>query len=203
MDMLPDILTAIEAAPRAKRRKLIAIAGAPASGKSTLADLVVNALNAKGTKAQLVPMDGFHLHNTILNTRGLLDRKGAPETFDSVGFVRLIARIAVEDEIYFPVFDRAQDCAYAGEGHVSADCDVVIVEGNYLLLDAPIWRDVAAHWDLSILLDVDHATLEQRLIARWRHHGLSAQAAKARAQGNDMRNADLVMNTALKADLTL
>ncbi len=68
------------------KRRLIALAGAPASGKSTLA----HALCALVPGACVVPMDGFHLDNALLEARGLLARKGAPETFDARGFLHLM-----------------------------------------------------------------------------------------------------------------
>lgn len=187
----------------AGQRYLVAIAGAPASGKSYLAERVAQSLNTAGRRAQVVPMDGFHLANPILQARDLMARKGAPESFDLGGFQRLLQALRTGSEIYYPTFDRELDMAIAGAGVVSPDCEFVLVEGNYLLLDEPGWRDLAGLWDISIRLDVPRDLLHQRLIKRWRHHGLEDQAARARAEGNDMVNADRIAAHALPPDILL
>jgi pantothenate kinase len=193
---------AVLAASRLGKRRLIALAGPPASGKSTLADAVAAALNAQDCTAQVVPMDGFHLHNQILIDRGLLPRKGAPETFDALGFKHLVARLPNEDEIFYPLFDRNRDIAIAGAGRIGPECDTVIIEGNYLLLDAPHWRDLTAHWDLSIHLQVADSTLRDRLTQRWLQFGLSQEQSIARAE-NDLPNARTVTAQSLPADIML
>jgi len=197
---LEDLEDRVLATPRKAKRRLVAIVGAPASGKSTLAEQLVGRLVAAGCAAQLVPMDGFHLHNPILEARGLLDRKGAPETFDATGLLRLVERLGHEDDIYYPVFERARDISIAGAGYIGTDCDTVMIEGNYLLLDAPVWRQMKDHWDVSVMLDVPLPVLRARLIQRWLDHGLSQSEAEARAQGNDLPNARLVAESSTAAD---
>ncbi len=185
----------------ASRRRMIALAGPPGSGKSTLAESVANFLNASGTATVVIPMDGFHLDNRILEQRGRLPRKGAPDTFDVHGFVALIARIASEDSVIYPIFDRDRDLSIAGAAELPSDCETVIVEGNYLLLDAPVWRDLMPYWDMTIGLNVPEDTLRKRLIQRWIDHGLSADAARARAESNDIPNALLVAQQSRPPDL--
>ena len=148
-------------------------------------------------------MDGFHLDNQILVGRGLLNRKGAPETFDAHGFLNLIQRLHSEAEVVFPIFDRTHDIAVAGAGVIDADCDTVIVEGNYLLYDASIWRDLRPHWDLALRLDVSEDVLHDRLVDRWLKHGLSRAMAEARAAENDLINANSVSQHSLPADISL
>ncbi|WP_095587279.1 nucleoside/nucleotide kinase family protein [Actibacterium ureilyticum] len=184
-------------------RRLIALAGAPASGKSRLAQELADRLTEAGRAAQVVPMDGFHLANPILQARGLLHRKGAPESFDLDGFKRLLGALRAGGEVVFPTFDRALDTAIAGAGVVAADCDCVVVEGNYLLLDEPGWRDLAGFWDLSVRLEVPRDVLLARLLDRWRDHGLDPAAARTRAEGNDMANADRMVAHALPPDIIL
>lgn len=166
-----DILEQLMAAPRSGRRRLVAIAGPPASGKSTLSEVMARLMTDAGYLAVVVPMDGFHLDNAILAQRGLLSQKGAPETFDQGGFQRLVAALPGGETVYFPVFDRDRDIAIAGGGVVAADCDTVIVEGNYLLYDAPGWRDLYGFWDFSVQLAVPEPVLLQRLVSRWLAHG--------------------------------
>lgn len=196
-----QLSAAVITAPKQGNRRLVALAGPPASGKSTLAEILAQDLIAKGLSASVVPMDGFHLHNPLLVERGLLSRKGAPETFDLGGFCSLVPRLAREAEVHFPLFDRSRDIAIASAGRIDADCDVVILEGNYLLFDAPGWRDLSTYWDVSIWLDVPEDILRDRLIERWLFHGLSIADAEKRASENDLKNALLVQENRLPADL--
>ncbi|MFT6676172.1 MAG: fructokinase [Sulfitobacter sp.] len=198
-----EISEQIRTVPYAGRRRLVALVGAPASGKSTTAELLADQLNRQGCVAQVVPMDGFHLHNQFLIERGLLKTKGAPDTFDVAGFCHLVARLKQEPEVYYPTFDRTRDIALAGGGRVSPDCDTLIIEGNYLLFDAPVWRDLSACWDLSIRLDVPIEVLKTRLVARWLAHGLSRDDAVQRAEENDLANARTIAAARLPADINL
>jgi len=136
-----------------------------------------------------VPMDGFHLDNRLLEAEGLRGRKGAPGTFDADGFVALVRRLKSGGEVVHPVFDRALDLAVAGAGRVAADDRLVVVEGNYLLLDRAPWRELAGLWDLSVMLDVPMAELRRRLTARWQALGCSAAEVAAHLE-NDLGHVD-------------
>ena len=103
-----DLASLIAERAAGKERFTVAIAGAPGAGKSTLAATLATAL---GSVAMVVPMDGFHFDNAILEARGQMAVKGAPETFDVAGFSALLARLATEDAVAIPVFDRAADLA--------------------------------------------------------------------------------------------
>ncbi|MEO0703306.1 MAG: nucleoside/nucleotide kinase family protein [Pseudomonadota bacterium] len=184
-------------------RTLVALAGPPGVGKSTVAEAVLTALVGQGISAALVPMDGYHLDNAILRERDLLHRKGAPETFDLAGFTTLIERLTRDDEVVYPVFDRTLDCAIAGRGRVAPEHQVIVVEGNYLLLEEPGWRALAQHWDLSVFLSAPMPTLSARLAQRWLDHGLPPADAAARAEANDLPNARRVAGARLPADLVL
>ncbi|MCV3273150.1 nucleoside/nucleotide kinase family protein [Roseobacter sinensis] len=201
LESFDALVAAVLAAPRQARRRLVAVAGAPGSGKSTLAARLADALAQAGCRTQVVPMDGFHLDNRLLIAMNLLGRKGAPETFDVGGFRRLMAALGADTPVYYPLFDRTRDIAIASAGCLDEACDTVIVEGNYLLLDAPDWRALHPLWDLRVRLDVPMETLRSRLIDRWLDEGLAEDAAIARAEGNDLRNARLVDAQALAADM--
>lgn len=200
---LTELTQIVSGLPRGDLRHLVAVAGPPASGKSTLAEQLAEAVSATGRRAEVVPMDGFHLDNTVLDARGLLPRKGAPQTFDLAGFSALLHRLSTLGEVVYPRFDRGLDKAIAGIGVMPADCDVAIVEGNYLCLDLPGWRDLMPLWTLSISLAVPFEELERRLLARWATYGLGPEAALARAQGNDLPNARLCVDHALPTDYIL
>lgn len=198
-----EITRRIVALPTPATRNLIAIAGPPGVGKSTVAQAVLDSLTRQGHPAALVPMDGFHLDNSLLVARGLLPRKGAPETFDIAGFRSLIDRMMHEAEVIYPTFDRALDKAIAGSGVVTAAETTVLVEGNYLLLDEPGWRDLRPHWALSVYLTEPMDVLEQRLRQRWLDHGLDPRAAAQRAESNDLPNARRIETARLAADVVV
>ncbi|SIR29173.1 fructokinase [Paracoccus thiocyanatus] len=177
-------------------RRLVAIAGPPGSGKSTLAAALVAALE----DAVLVPMDGFHLDNDLLDRDGLRACKGAPQTFDAAGLVVLVQRLKAGMDVVYPIFDRPRDQAIAGAGRVGAGDRLVVIEGNYLLLDRAPWRDLAGLWDLSVMLDVPKEELRRRLTARWQGLGRSPAEVSAHLE-NDLANAALVLRESRPADL--
>jgi pantothenate kinase len=183
-------------------RRLLGIAGAPASGKSTLAAALVSGL---APDAVLVPMDGFHLAEAELHRLGRDDRKGAPDTFDAAGYVALLRRLReqIDPVVYAPLFRRDVEEPIAGSIAVPRTVPLVITEGNYLLLDVQPWSAVRSLLDVAWFVDVDEGTRVQRLIARHLAFGRSPTTAAARAHGSDQLNADLVATTSSRADLVV
>lgn len=185
------------------RRRLVAIAGPPGSGKSTLAQRLHASLTQMGQSAAIVPMDGFHLDNRVLEMRGLLGRKGAPETFDGDGFVHLIRRIKAGEPVCYPVFDRARDISIAGAAQLSPETEVILCEGNYLLCTLPPWDRLQPLWSFRIFIDPGKDKIADRLLQRWRDHGLSEQDARRRRDANDLPNAAFVRANSGPPDLKL
>jgi pantothenate kinase len=181
-------------------RFLIALAGPPGAGKSTLAAELVGAL---GAGAKSVPMDGFHYDDAVLIARGARDRKGAPDTFDAQGFFHLLRRLRVEDEVAIPLFDRDLEISRAGADIVTKDDRLLVVEGNYLLLNEAPWPQAAPLFDLTVWIDVPEAELDRRLVARWAHYGKTPEQARAWIDGNDMPNIRRVTQNSRAADLLL
>jgi pantothenate kinase len=182
------------------RRFLVALAGPPASGKSTLAADLVRLLQPG---ARVVPMDGFHYDDAVLEARGLRPRKGAPETFDAAGFLHLVRRLQAEPEVAIPIFDRSMELARAAADIVGPDDRTLIVEGNYLLLDADPWRQLQPLFDLTVFLSVDEPELRRRLTARWQQHGRTEAEARAWIEGNDLPNALTVIHLSRPAEIVL
>ncbi len=181
-------------------RFLVALAGPPGAGKSTLAAELVAAL---GDDAKAVPMDGFHYDDAVLHARGARDRKGAPDTFDVLGFLHLLRRLRVEDEVAIPLFDRDLEISRAGADIVTAQDRVLVVEGNYLLLNEAPWTEAAPLFDLTVWIDVPEAELDRRLVARWAHYGKTSAEARAWIDGNDMPNIRRVTLGSQAADVIL
>jgi pantothenate kinase len=185
-------------------RFMVGIAGAPASGKSTLAEHLRDALITAGETAIVVPMDGFHYDDAILNARGHRPRKGAPHTFDVAGFEVLLKRIkARESDIAIPVFDRSMELARAGADIVDDKTRFIIVEGNYLLLNREPWNRLKPLFDFTVYLNVPFEKLEQRLINRWLGFGFDMDYAKNWIASNDTLNITEVINNSASADLTI
>ncbi len=200
--MTPEALAALirDRAELQPGRFLTALAGPPGSGKSTLAAAVAAAL---GPGARVVPMDGFHYDDAILNARDMRHRKGAPDTFDVAGFVHLIRRLRDEDEVAIPVFDRSMELSRGSAEIVGADDRFLVVEGNYLLLDEGRWRDLAPLFDLTVWIDVPETELDRRLLHRWAHFGKTPQEARAWIDGNDMPNIHRTIAGSRPADVVV
>ncbi|RYE84038.1 MAG: nucleoside triphosphate hydrolase [Hyphomicrobiales bacterium] len=195
-----DIAALIVERARGLCRIVVGLAGAPGAGKSTLSERLLAALPAG--QAALVPMDGFHFDNAVLDAMGLRHRKGAPQTFDCAGLKATLRRIrSGERDVAVPLFDRQADLARAGAAIIPVDARLILVEGNYLLLDRPPWSELAPLFDLTICIDVPMAELERRLLTRWIDLGRSAEAARAWVEGNDLPNARLVIEGSCAADV--
>jgi len=184
-------------------RFTIGIVGKPGAGKSTLTSYLMEMLPKN--YASLVPMDGYHLSNQQLKNLGLLDRKGAINTFDTNGFVNLLKRInsEIDRDIYFPIFHRNIEESYAADGVVYAKTKLVITEGNYLLASEGGWEQVAPELDEIWYLKINDELRLERLIKRHQEFGKDLKAAEAWARGTDEVNASLIELTASKADVII
>ncbi|OZG71571.1 nucleoside/nucleotide kinase family protein [Hahella sp. CCB-MM4] len=183
------------------QRKLLGIVGPPGSGKSTISQAI---LELAGALAVVVPMDGFHLANAELVRLGRASRKGAEDTFDSAGFVALLQRIRCQKSseiIYAPEFRREIEEPIANAIPIVSDKRLVIVEGNYLLLESGPWRDVRGLLDEVWYVEVDHEVRRGRLIQRHMQFGRSEDEAKAWVASTDEPNAVLIESTKSRADV--
>jgi len=194
-----EILDAILGRSASRDRYIVAIAGPPGAGKSTLAiDLA-----KKLPSSEVLQMDGFHYDNAVLDKLGLRSRKGAPETFDYEGFAAILKRIrASEPNIAIPVFDRTIDLARAGAAIIRQGTKIILTEGNYLLLDELPWTGLADYFDLTVFLDVPRPELQRRLIQRWLDLGRTRDQAEYWVTSNDMPNVDRVLKARRKADFS-
>jgi pantothenate kinase len=184
-------------------RVILALAGAPGSGKSTLAEKLAGKLNARQAgSAMVLPMDGFHYDDLYLVPAGLRPRKGAPQTFDVGGLFHTLQRLRQRDEaeVAVPVFDRRIEIARAGARLIPAAVPVIIVEGNWLLLDRPPWTRLRPLFDVTVMVTVAEHVLRARLRGRWERLGLDPAEIAAKVEENDLPNGRLVRDGSVAAD---
>lgn len=185
-------------------RFIVAIAGPPGAGKSTLADALQEELTRRGEKSAVLPMDGFHMDNGILEERGLLKRKGAPETFDVRAFLDIVSAVRrADEEVLVPVFDRSREIAIASARVVSPETRIILAEGNYLLLDEAPWSRLDGMFDLTIFVGPSYEVLEGRLRQRWIHYGLDAAGIEWKLYGNDLPNGKRIIDNSRPADIAI
>lgn len=206
--VLASAMVAVRAAIAGRRRQriVVGIAGPPAAGKSTLATALAKAITAEGWHtAVAIGMDGFHLANAELVRLGLTGCKGAPQTFDAAGFVSLLRRLRDPEPgvVYAPRYSRVVHESIGAAVAVADDVDVVVVEGNYLLLDDGPWRQVDELLDLRIYLDAPDRVRQDALVRRQLSRGLDPAAAQAWVTDSDEVNAMLIAGTMSRADVVL
>lgn len=188
------------------RRVMIAIAGAPGSGKSAIAERVVDVLNAgEGVSAALFPMDGFHYDDAVLEEMKRRPFKGAIDTFDAHGLRHMLGRLkANEDDIVaVPVFDRAIEIARAGGRLIPQSVDIIVCEGNYLLAGQSPWDRLKPIFDLTVFVDVGEDDLRNRLRERWRSFGLAEDEIHRKVEENDLPNGRFIISTSTQPDLRI
>lgn len=198
---------------RKKGKRVFAmLAAPPGAGKSTLLSFLESLSGEREdlSPIQIIGMDGFHRRQEYLTSHSLdvdgkevrmVDIKGAPETFDLEKLTDAVRRIADGETIGFPVYDRLLHNPV--EDALTVDGEIVLLEGNYLLLDREGWRDLSGYADLTVFLRADEGLLRERLIDRRIKTGVTEEKAATFVDFSDMRNVRTVLNESMKADLTL
>jgi pantothenate kinase len=153
----------------------------------------------------VVPLDGFHLADVELARRGLLDRKGAPETFDADGYAALLARIRARAgrPVMAPMFERDLEQPLAGAIPVEPHVELVVTEGNYLLLDEDPWPRARACLDAVWHVTTEERLRVARLVARHERFGKPAAAAAEWVARVDGTNAVRVEAAVDRADVVV
>ncbi len=186
------------------QRLMIAIAGAPGSGKSTIAEQVVEVLNGKsGVSAALFPMDGFHYDDAVLKEMGRLPYKGAIDTFDAHGLRHTLKRLKAneDDVVAVPVFDRSIEIARAGGRLIAQSVNIIVCEGNYLLSRQEPWNLLKPIFDLTVFVDVAEDDLRSRLRERWRSFGLGDADITRKVEENDLPNGRAIISGSDEPDM--
>jgi pantothenate kinase len=200
---LAGLADVLEARAAGGGRVIAALAGAPGSGKSTLADKLVGKLNGRQPGlAAVLPMDGYHYDDLYLVPAGMRPRKGAPHTFDVGGLYHTLLRLRTRDEaeVAVPVFDRKIEIARAGARLIPAGIGVIVVEGNWLLLNQSPWDRLRPMFDVTVMVDVPEHVLRSRLRGRWERLGLTEPEIIEKLEENDLPNGRWVRDGSIPSD---
>jgi pantothenate kinase len=187
----------------AGQRRSVGIAGAPASGKSTLAADIHRKLNSKDPGAcEILPMDGYHYDDEVLVPHGWRPHKGAPHTFDVGGLRATLQRLKANDEetVAVPRFDRSIEIARAGAILIEQDARLIVCEGNYLLLKDEPWPSLWPFFDRTALIKTDYEELVGRNRQRWVDHDYTEEMIMAKLEENDLPNVRLVYERSAEPD---
>lgn len=184
-------------------RSIVGIAGAPGAGKSTLAQKLADYLtDVLNIHSAYLPMDGFHFSNEVLRQKQLLDRKGAPETFDVNGYLNVLQRLReiVDYPLFVPTYSRRLHEPIAAAIEIKPDTQVIVTEGNYLAFQNGDWANAKKMLDILWYLDTDVSLLKDRLIERQMAAGYPRKRAVKWFNEVDSPNIDIVERTKPESD---
>ncbi len=197
---------------RSQTRILAAVAGPPGSGKTAFATLLVAVINAERRceEAALVQQDGWHYPNVYLDSHmvqhngeeiTLRRLKGSPETYDTESIYAFLKRCKAGDQIEYPVYSRQLHDPIPNAGRITANHHIVVLEGNYWLLQENPWHQFQALFDVRILLTTPQKELVEGLRQRHLRGGKTLEAANRLIASVDLPNIERVANNSVPAEI--
>lgn len=192
-------------------RKIVAyLAAPPAAGKTTLAQFLekLSRENIMFTNIRALGMDGFHYDSDYLKKNKILrdgqeilmnDIKGAPETFDVDAMQNKIREARLEGT-HWNTYDRIiHDVVHDA---LSVEDDIILIEGNYLLLEEPRWTNIRVLADYTVFVKAAPELLTERLISRKMKTGLTREQAENFYRNSDGKNVERVLKNSARANET-
>jgi len=194
------------------KRILVILAAPPGSGKSTICTYLekLSKVREEFTNIQCIGMDGFHYHQDYLNSHSTIRNgeeillakiKGSPETFDLPLLTERIKKITSGENCGWPIYDR--NIHNPVDNVINITSDIILLEGNYLLLKEDGWNELEKYADYTILLKTNENLLRKRLIDRKIAGGKSIEEATSFVDYSDMVNIKTCLEKSKKGDLTL
>ena len=194
-----------------KERIIVFMAAPPAVGKTTLCEFLehLSKQDQELTDIQSLGLDGFHYHSDYINSHDAIvlgekvpmkQVKGCPETYDTEKLRQKLEHIKTED-ILWPIYDR--NLHDVVEDQIKVEKNIILIEGNWLLLKEEPWKTMQQYADYKILILADEEMLKERLISRKEKGGLSREEAVAWYQNSDSKNVTRVLRDSLQGDLLL
>ncbi|CAK8543526.1 unnamed protein product [Lathyrus sativus] len=199
----------------------VGLAGPPGAGKSTIAHEVARRINKLWQEeassfdsqvqppdvAVVIPMDGFHLYRSELdamkNPEEAHARRGAPWTFNPMRLLTCLKNLKVHGSVYVPSFDHGVGDPVEDDIFVNLQHKIIIVEGNYLLLEDGVWKEISSLFDEKWFVDIDIDKAMQRVLKRHISTGKTRDIAEQRIENNDRLNAELIMKSKKNADIII
>lgn len=184
------------------RPLVVFLVAPPGTGKSTLSAFwqKLSTETPALVPLQTLPMDGFHQRNGWLDAHHLRQRKGAPETFDIIKLRDALMALR-EPGSCWPEYSRTLHEPV--EDAIRVTAPVLIVEGNWLLLEDEGWRQLAEYCDLSVFIHASPEVLRRRLIDRKIRGGLTPEQASDFYAATDGPNVARVLKGSRRADIVL
>lgn len=190
-----------------RKRVIVAVAGVPGAGKSTLVDTITTLLAQNEVCARLLPQDGFHYSRAQLaafsDPEDAFRRRGAPFTFDASRFVAAVQSLRSGDLVAAPLFDHRAKDPVDGDIVIGSDVRMVFVEGNYVGLKEAPWDAIVPLCDEYWCVDTDPVVVRDQLVARHVATGVAASwdDAVARCDVLDADNAAYICAHLQPADV--
>ncbi len=194
-----------------KERLIVFLAAPPGTGKSTVSLLLehLSKNDDRVTDIQSIGLDGFHykkeyIEQHTVNINGvetpMKKVKGCAETFDIENLTKKLSAIKKEN-ILWPIYDRTLHDVV--EDKIEVTKDIVLIEGNWLLLKEGNWEELKNFSDYSIFIEADKEMLKERLINRKISGGLTKDEAIEFYERSDSKNVIRVLEKRHKPDLLL
>ena len=192
-------------------RKVVAfIAAPPGTGKTALAQFLekISRENLQFTNVRALGVDGFHypaeyLKANKINIGGeeilLNDIKGAPETFDVDNLQNKLREVRQEGTDW-NIYDRTIHDVV--ENAISVEDEIILLEGNYLLLKDSHWTNIRVIADYSVFIQAEENFVRERLITRKMQGGLTREEAENFYNNSDKKNVERVMKNSATGNET-